>query len=213
MPKALEHKIEHSLKQAHPSWSSKKDESMAIATLNKLGAMHGSKETKLGEKMEHKVVEKKGHSEVPVDYHGTTEADSARDLVCVSEGESFDYGQESYSPAEQFRGDGSCNRDPRASAEKIALSEMGPGTAFVALEINKDHYGRDWEPWPFKDFVKKGEKIAEKNPTRTEEQIEADTGEEHVSHSGIFPDRLKRQLSNYPVFDQSELDLEDDDKK
>lgn len=65
--------------------------------------------------------------------------------------------------APQFTpGKQSCNRDAGQGLHYGAPIEFfGPDTDFRVEEVNPHHYGRDYEPSPYKDLFKTGEKAEE----------------------------------------------------
>lgn len=67
--------------------------------------------------------------------------------------------------APQFtKGSQSCNRDIGQGIHYGApVNDRGPETEFRVEEINPQHYGRDYEPSPYKDLFKTGYKSRELN--------------------------------------------------
>ena len=95
------------------------------------------------------------------------------------------------SGAAQFtKGKQSCNRDIGQGLHYGApVVDRGPETEFRVEEINPQHYGRDWEPAPWKDYFKTEDK-AEELGIRREEDLEYQDCESPGAVSGAFESSL-----------------------
>lgn len=107
--------------------------------------------------------------------------------------------------------DRSSNRDNGYGLHYGApVDYFGPDTAYRAEEINPHHYGRDYEPSPFKDYFKTGDKAEEVGLRLIEEYKYSematpgsvpDKGMEHtLAHSSISYEKVPTEIADSRSF-------------
>lgn len=117
-----------------------------------------------------------------IDYH---EDAAGKDSLKLS-GFYYDPGEECHDAQKnhEFMSSWESREVKNGPDYKLEIDYFGPDTDYRAEEINPHHYGRDYEPAPFKDLFKTEEK-AERVGLRMREEYEYS----EVSTPGTVPDK------------------------
>jgi hypothetical protein len=124
-------------------------------------------------------------------------------IVC---GKDRDWGEDGDEPkgAEM-----SANRDNGWGIHYGAVVDyFGPDTTYRAEEINPHHYGRDYEPSPFKDYFKTGDKAEEVGLRLIEEYKYSE-----MATPGTVPDKGMDQTLAYGSRSYEKIPTELDDNR
>jgi hypothetical protein len=98
---------------------------------------------------------------------------------------------------------GSANRVLEPTA--IPVHYDGPETHIHIEELDRDHYGRDYEPAPFKDLFKTEDKSEQRNIRQREADEYFDRGS-----PGYIRENLKLEQESAPMRDESPADSAED---
>jgi hypothetical protein len=171
----------------------------------------GMTETQLkdyaGTKVSKKLQEHSGRSIIDVEFHDRKPGLSSVSIPGHPDkpGERCHEGQDaSHEQLSSWKARDSHN----VKAYKADVCEYGPDTSFRVEEINPYHYGRDYEPSPFRDYFK-DQKKDDRDSIRLLEEYEY----EDMATPGAVPDHGIESSEAYGAISYTKVKTEENDNR